>query len=535
MKRVLSLVLTSVLSVLLSCIRNDVPYPDVEARIVDLQVEGADKIEIDAASRVVTVRLNEAVDPRNANILSVTYNDARVSASEEIEGVHDLSSPFSVTLSVYYEFVWTIRAVQEVERIFTVSGGAGASIIDEKGFTATAFVPKGTDFSAVRVTSLKLGPEGATSYSPELSRLVDFSEPKRVRVEYRDVVEEWTLCVSEVEQEVSFTFMDAWTAVAWLGATRFGEGDCGFRIRKAGETDWREVQGVSVSGSSFTAAADGLEPLTEYECIAYCAEETSRVQRFKTEAALQLPNAGFETVSHAESSKYYSFYDPSSSDESLQNKWWGCGNKGSTTIGASYAITMPDDTDKVEGERSLKMTSRYVVIKFAAGNVFSGYYDRTIGISGGAVHMGRPFTVRPRKLTLYLKYISGKIEKKTIGDVPEGEEVNVGDNDRASVWIALGDWDYRRYGGSAESPVEINTTDKSTFFDPEGENVIAYGRYVATESINEWTKVEIPLKYTSTSRVPTHIIVSCASSMLGDYFTGSQNSILWVDDLRLEY
>ncbi len=535
MKRILSIALTSVLSILFSCIRNDVPYPDVEAQIVDIQVEGAKSVRIDALSRTVTVTLDETMDPRNANIQSVTYNDTRVSASEMIEGVHDLSSPFSVTLSVYYEFVWTICAVQEVERVFTVSGGVGTSVIDEKEFTATAFVPKGTDLSSLWVTSLKLGPEEVTSYSPDPKELVNFSEPKCVRVEYRGVVEEWTLCVSQVEQKVMFTSIDAWTAVAWLSATRFGEDDCGFRIRKSGESDWQEVNGVSVNGGSFTAAAEGLEPLTEYECIAYSAQEATSVQSFKTQAAIQLPNAGFEAVSHAESSKYYSFYDPESLDESLQSKWWGCGNKGSTTIGASYAITMPDDTDKVEGERSLKMTSRYVVIKFAAGNVFSGYYDRTIDISGGAIHIGRPFTLRPRKLTLYLKYNSGKIEKKTIGDVPEGEDVKVGDNDRASVWIALGDWDYRQYGGSEESPVEINTTDKTTFFDPEGGNVIAYGRYIATESIDEWTKVEIPLKYTSTSRVPTHIIVSCAASMLGDYFTGSPNSVLWVDDLHLEY
>ena len=83
--------------------------------------------------------------------------------------------------------------------------------------------------------------------------------------------------------------------------------------------------------------------------------------------------------------------------------------------------------------------------------------------------------------------------------------------------------------------MEVNTTDRSTFFDPQGESVIAYGRYVVGESVEERTKVEIPLEYVSTSRKPTHIIISCASSMLGDYFTGSPNSVLWIDDLRLEY
>jgi hypothetical protein len=518
-----------------SCIRNDIPYPTVLAGITDLQVEGATGVTIDSDTHKVLITLEEATDMTKVNILSVTYNDSRVQASETIKGVHDLTSPLSVELRVYESTHWTIAAEQPIAREFTVTGQVGSTTMDAPNCRAIARVSKGTNLSGVSVTSLKLGPADITVYNPPITSLKDFSEPKKVSVKYHETVQEWTLYVEEVEENVSFDALDAWTCVAWLKASGVEGRENGFRLRKAGETEWSEVEGVTVSGTSFSAQADGLEPQTDYECVAYSGEEQTAVKTFTTQEARQMPNSGFETVSHAESSKYYSFYDPSSPDPELQTKWWGSGNKGSTTVGSSYAITLPDETNKVEGERSLKMMSRYVVVKFAAGNIFTGEFGRTIGASGGTVHMGRPFTLRPRKLTLYLKYQCGKIEEKTIGDVPEGEEVKVGDNDRASVWIALGDWDYRKYGGTADSPVEINTTDKSTFFDPKGENVIAYGCYIASESIDEWTKVEIPLEYVSTSRVPTHIIVSCAASMLGDYFTGSQNSILWVDKMELEY
>ena len=72
---------------------------------------------------------------------------------------------------------------------------------------------------------------------------------------------------------------------------------------------------------------------------------------------MQLPNSGFETWSNAESDKYYSFYDPESLNPALQSKWWCSGNKGSTTVGSSYTITMPCTDDKVEGESSLLMAS----------------------------------------------------------------------------------------------------------------------------------------------------------------------------------
>lgn len=535
MRNYIPAVLAFVLGILSSCIRNDIPYPSVEAQIEGLSAEGAKEVNIYADARLVVISLSETADLKNVNITGVRFNDSRVKASGKIEGVHDMTSPFTVSLSVYEDYLWTIKAEQKIERYFTVSSGVGKSVIDAQNLRAIANVPVGTDLTKVCVTALKLGPEGITAYNPTISYLKDFSQPQKVSVMYRSNVEEWTLFVNEVDQCVNFESVDAWTAVAWLKATgKEGEAN-GFRIRKTGQSEWTEVEDVSVQGASFSAAADGLSPLTEYECVAYSGEDVTDPVSFTTQAAVQLPNSGFETVSHAESSKYYSFYDPESSSEELQSKWWGSGNKGSTTVGSDYAITLPDETDKVEGQRSLKMASRYVIIKFAAGNVFSGAFDRTIGASGGVIHMGRPFTLRPRKLTLYLKYKSGIIEEKTMGDVPEGDDVKVGDNDRASVWIALGDWDYRKYGGSADSPVEINTTDKSTFFNPKGDNVIAYGCYIASQSIDDWTKVEIPLEYVSTSRVPTHIIVSCAASMLGDYFTGSKDSILWVDDLKLEY
>lgn len=247
-----------------------------------------------------------------------------------------------------------------------------------------------------------------------------------------------------------------------------------------------------------------------------------------------IPNGGFECFSHAESDKYYSLYDPASADSTLQNKWWCSGNKGSTMLSAKHTVTMPDYEDKVEGNSSLKLASTYVVIKFAAGNVFTGEYVETNILKGsGTINFGRPFNERPAKLKLWLKYKSGVITEKTLNDKPEGDPVKVGDKDRASVWIALGDWDYRIYGGTANCPVQVNTADKSTFFDPYSEDVIAYGRLILEDDTDGWIQLEIPLEYRS-ERTPTHIIISAAASMLGDYFTGSADSILWIDDLKLE-
>ena len=535
MNRLFAIILTAICLPVASCIRNDIPYPDIDAAITKIEADGAESVSIDGDAREVILTMEETADLGNVNIREVEFNDEAVSSSVPVAGAKDLSKPLAVTLTAYgNEYAWAIKAEQPVERYFSISGQAGEAVIDVPNRRVVARIPSGTDITALEVSSVKLGPKGQTTYSPDVATLRNFEDPVALTVSYRNVTESWTLYVEEVEELVSISKPDVWTRVAWLKANGIEGRDNGFRIRKAGESDWKEVGGVTSDGGAFMAAAEGLEPLTEYECLAYSGEDVSETLRFTTEAEVQIPNAGFEVFSNAESDKYSSFYDPASPVPSLQTKWWGSGNKGSTTVGAKFAITKPDDTEKVEGKYSLKMESQYVVIKFAAGNVFSGEYAKTIGTAGGVIHMGRPFTLRPRKLTVWLKYKCGKIQQKTLGSYPADDVVKVGDNDRGIVWVALGSWNFREYGGTEDSPVEVNTTDKSTFFDPSGKDVIAYGRFVTNHDM-EWTKVEIPLEYVSTSRRPTHIIISCAASMLGDYFTGSPDSILWVDDLRLEY
>lgn len=528
--------LTALLAVLfLGCIRNDIPYPVIVAGFKSLEVENAESVTIDADKRTVNIVLKEIADIHNVTISDVVYTDPAVVPSWDITGTQDLSHPVKLTLSTYSDYEWTILAVQPIKRWFTVSSQVGESVIDPENCRVIAKVSSSADLTKLKVLTCKLGPESISAYTPDPSTIKDFTNVQPLLVVYRDVREVWNIYIEKSMSSVRLTKTDVWTGVAWLEAEGVEGQTNGFRIREKGTDRWGEVPDVSHNGGSFSARAAGLKPDTEYECLAYSGDETTGVVSFRTESAVQLPNAGFEVYTNAESSKYKSFYDPGSAFPNLQTKWWDSGNKGSTTVGSTYTITMPCADDKVEGEASLLMASAYVIVKFAAGNIFSGEFVRTIGTSGGIVRFGRPFASRPQKVTLWMKYKPGIIADKTFGGAPAGDNVKPGDLDRGSVWVALGDWDYHKYGGSPDSPIEVNTTDKSTFFDPAGPDVIAYGQIVIDRDVPEWVKVEIPLEYTSTSRKPTHIIVSAAASLLGDYFTGGADSKMWIDDIRLEY
>lgn len=517
------------------CISNDLPLPLVPAGITEMDVEGATSVSIDADHRTVSIVLSEQTDRRRVNIRSITFNDERVEPSWDLTGEHDLTQDLKLTLHIFEDYIWEIKVSQPIERYFTIDGQVGSSWIDDANYRVMVSVSSSADLTRLNVNSCKLGPAEITTYSPEPNSIHDFSSEAELTLSYHDLSERWTIYVEPTDMAVRFDSIDPWTGIAWLKASGTADRDNGFRYRRVGESEWSSASNVQSNGGAFSASIDGLQPLTEYECQAYSGEDYSEVKTFCTEQAMALPNGSFETFSHAESGKYYSFYDPASADPMLQSKWWCSGNKGSTTVGSSHTITMPDATSHVDGDYSLKLDSDYVVIKFAAGNIFTGEYYETLGTSGGIIRMGRPFTLRPQKLTVWLKYHRGVITDKTFGDKPAGDPTQVGDYDRGVVWVALGDWDYHQYGGSADSPIALNTTDKSTFFKNDSEQVIAYGEYVVDHDIDQWTKVEIPLNYTSTSRKPTHIIITASSSKLGDYFTGSPDSVMWLDDMRLEY
>ena len=533
MKRILLSILFA--ATFVGCIENDIPLPFIEPRIMSMEVEGATEVYINSEKRSVEITLAEQTDPSKVAIKAVEFDNDQTKTSWEIVGTHDLTQKLAVTLSIYQDYVWTISAKQPIERYFSVEGQIGASEIDDKNLRAVAYVTDKQEIINITVSSLKLGPADITTYSPSIDKLKDFTHGQEVTVTAHGKSQKWMLYVEQTATLVTMKSIDAWTGVAWLKATGVAELDNGFQYRKKGESEWIKVEKSKITsdGGAFSTCIEDLEPLTEYECYAFSGENKTDVETFTTEEARQMPNSGFEVFSKAESSKYYSFYDPASAIVENQTKWWGSGNKGSTTVGESHAITIPDNQEKKEGKHSVRLESQWVIMKFAAGNIFVGEFAGLVGTKGGMVNFGRPFTQRPRKLVVWLKYTSGVVDR--IDAVPDNDKVELGDKDRAQVFIAVGDWDYRKFGGTPESPVQVNTTDRSTFFDPKSEGVIGYGAHTLYDSTDGWQRVEIPLEYVSTSRKPTHIIVSCASSMLGDYFTGSTESRLWVDAMELVY
>ena len=72
-------------------------------------------------------------------------------------------------------------------------------------------------------------------------------------------------------------------------------------------------------------------------------------------------------------------------------------------------------------------------------------------------------------------------------------------------------------------------------FDYNAPEIIAYGALEWGHSVEEYTAFDIELNYRDTQRQPRYILVVGSASKYGDYFTGGNGSVLYIDDLKLHY
>lgn len=349
---------------------------------------------------------------------------------------------------------------------------------------------------------------------------------------------------------------EIWAAHATLHADVDMEENAGSTVQfsySSDGTNWTEIAAVSDGEGTVSATPTGLTPSTTYTYrLLIDGEQIGDALSFTTEAAPTLPNGSFEYASKVSGESYYKFYDPNCGVAEGSYMFWGSGNgegkegvNGSANMG--IVITVIDTNDKVHGNQSVCAQTSEMVGILAAGNLFTGQFAGLVGTEGGKVNFGRPWTSRPTALRIWCKYTTDKID--IIKGMPSGVSLTKNDYDRAEIKFAIGNWKATEYFGTAESPVHINTTDPTTFVDfntdrstiANGNLIIHNDGYIlngaskVSATTSGWIEYTIPLNYHTTNAYPTHIIISCAASQYGDYFTGSSSSKLWLDKAELIY
>ena len=537
--------------ILTSCaIENDIPYPIIEASIESMTVEGqrgADQNTFTAATinksaRTVTLYVNDGVDISHLQILSLKtttgaelvvddpnvcedYSKFPTSGFASLDSIPlssnthvNFSQPVTFTLRTYQDYQWKVTVNQIIQRDIEIDGMTDY-VIDTTTRTVIIYVDPETDRTNLNVKKLNLGGEyGRVSPDPTLQK--DYSKPSTFNVScsWEEYSYEWTVYVYPDSGESSSSSTEAFamtTRATVNGKIQSGKTPV-VEYRKESETSWITVPSanVNVSSNTFSATLTGLSASTTYKYRINVDGSIGSEQSFTTATATPLENGSFDEWS-SEAADNGTLWQPWST-----SSFWDTGNRGATTIADSNSVPTSETCNGSGKAASLE--TKWVVMKLASGNIFTGSYVRTDG-TNGVLSFGREFKSFPSKLRINYKYTSATIDK--IGE--DALEYLKGRPDSCHIYIALTDWN---------QPLEIRTRpSERQLFDKNDSHVIAYAEYISGNSDSQYQQKDLVLNYRYTNRTPKYILIVASASKYGDYFTGGVGSKLLVDNFELIY
>lgn len=544
---------------LTACLEEDkLPLPWVKSEITTFEVEGQcdatgdgfAEAQIDKEKREVTlyvsdqvslskVKLKKFVVSNNAFVYKEMADGGLVEVTHTLPNLDCSTGSARLLLKSYQEFWWKVSVQRVVQREVVVSNQVGDAIIDAASQTVVVYVTPEQDLKRVVIEKFTLGGQHGRVYPDPTGTEVDFSRGRTYAVfEYgSETAQEWSVFVYNASSTTSTTAEVFPHSVRAYVSGNMQNGTIPVvEYREAGSGNWQVVPGenVTVRTTSYEAVIEGLTPGKDYECRATADGVASQVASFHTADPAQLPNSSFDDWSTIDVNGR-DLYQPWKAGDS---PFWDTGNRGATTVGAS------NSTMGVEGSRTFAhLQSKYIVIKFAAGNIFTGKYLETDG-TNGVLSFGQPFASFPTKLQLDYSFKTSTINKGGgKWDDSYGKYISratydglLGQPDSCNVYVALiGDKDEEVYKDVLYPFIVRTRPSTLKLFSPNSDNVIAFGSMTKGDDVPEWTTTTIPLQYRFTNRQPKYIVIVAASSKYGDYFVGGSETLLKIDNLKLLY
>lgn len=337
---------------------------------------------------------------------------------------------------------------------------------------------------------------------------------------------EFDLTLDFTSSEAEAKSVNAWALFADVtGSLKSNSVPEGLKLqyKKMTEEAWTDFAGeikTDAENMAFTARLAGLEPGANYIVRAVTAKEEGKKQiAFTTEAAAEVHNMNFDSWYMSGKAPM-----PNASGYSV----WDSANKATAGLGT---IPTKQETGHLaatgEGKSAVKLESMTAFGIMAAGNIYTGAFQKVIGMSGAALEWGTPFTSRPLALKGYFDYTPMNIDM-----ADAAHEALKGQPDTCQIQIFLTDRADR---------FQINTSE-GKFVDVNGSDIIAYGKVesgtvTSTKDglVNGYEPFTIKLEYRSTTRKPTQIVIVGAASKYGDYFTGGKGSVLYLDEFSFVY
>lgn len=537
------------------CIKNDIPFEIVPGNITSMEIRGSESLSLSSSERTIDLVLSDTVDLRRVYLEDIRVTtDARIVDNithQEMDTLDtyylDLTQggetyaipsfetkPYTFTVITYQDYVWTLKATQNIVREFILGGGVqiGDAKFSATGYNVVAYVPETVPLTDIQIESLKLGPSNATMawVSPDgtivenvdVSTVHDFTQPQRFVVQFFDITQEWTVAVEHSSQYVTELNANPWAKFAYLSAQGLTSlGTCSFQVRKAGEGDdaWVNVD-ATVEGNSFSGKATGLVPSTQYEVRGVIADNYGETSAFTTDAAPEIPNLNLDAWTLGGTTWY--------PNADAANSYWATGNKGVTSV-RKPSISVPTDvTVSGTGKAAeLNTIGGVPIALIAAGNLFIGDFVLGAAVTLPAMRkcpkFGRPYTGRPTVLSGWYRYTSKTIDIAADNTLPETQAL-LGQPDQCHIYISLENW-----GGATARPLGSNVPSLSDA------SVVGFGEFHTDQTVGAYTKFTCNVEYKNTTDKPTHVVLVATSSRWGGDFCGGTGSQLLVDEMELSF
>ncbi len=519
-----------------SCIENDIPYPYIEGVIQEIQVEGMQgEAVFNNQARTIELTIGEdafidslPITKLVANTEALIYPDSTAcikysgfpefsfsSLSELPANANtaiDFTEPVNFLLKTYQDYWWKITVKQEIERTIEVENQSGtAPSLDLYNHIAIIYVTEDADYKNIKIKTLNL--EGSkTVLVPSAETVTDFTRP-RVFKAYRNgrYICDWTVDVQKSSVAASVEKVNAWATKAYVSGSFRAGSKLSLEYRVKGADTWTTVDESAITETgttSYSAELKGLTSDTDYEVRALAAGTEGEAYSFQTETIVTLPNMNFDTWTQSGKTWYP---NPVANNYDDPQAYWATGNEG-VTIYKDPSTVPVTGSDAYKGKAAKMYTyGDILLVGAAAGNLFIGTYKTNIGKPVSSPSFGRSYSgARPTKLSGYYKYKSMPITYN--GTVPGNLKT-----DQCHIYLRL--WD-------------------------SADREIAYGEFVSSETVTEYTKFEFDIKYSDTESKPAKIAIVATSSKYGGDFDADgkkvigqvgDGSTLWVDEFELSY
>ena len=318
-----------------------------------------------------------------------------------------------------------------------------------------------------------------------------------------------------------------WLGRASLSAMVFGSPTSAEIICREGEGEWQHFPAVASDNNTYTAQVEGICAGHTYEYnLVIDGKTVGTSLAFSTPNGNQIPNGNLEDWCKDGDGVIIPYH-------TSNNPYWCTGNYGTAILSKNITQSSNDVRPGSKGTKSMYMDSEYIVVKFAAGNGYIGSWGGMSNGTNAKVYFGQPFefNAKPKAIRFWAKWNCGKIDKIDKGVAKKG------DPDLCKIFCCL----------TTDTHLVDSSNGKETTFSPSDADIksgdarydkVLYSAYMeSTESQAEWKEITIPFTFygEDPNQVPSHIILTFTCSGYGDFFDGSTESWLYVDDIELVY